>query len=104
MSVRVVMLQGTRRSARYKVSTERDKEESTEDAARDSHAKDTVEDNDGPGSDRDRVQLEGVYGSAKIIIAYLHFQVGVRIAIDRRRRCVTTCVFDCLARDCDHNG
>ena len=49
------MLPGTRRSARYKVSTERDKEESTEDAARDSHAKDTVEDNDGPGSVRDRV-------------------------------------------------
>ena len=48
------MLPGTRRSARYKVSTERDKEESPEDAARDSYAKDTVEDSDGPGSDRER--------------------------------------------------
>ena len=61
MSVRVVMLPGTRRSARYKVSTERDKEESTEDAARDSHAKDTVEDSDGPGSDRYRAQAESIY-------------------------------------------
>ena len=57
MSVRIVMPPGLRgRSARPKAAMERDKEESTEDAARDSHAEDTVEDSVGPGPDRDRAQ------------------------------------------------
>ena len=55
VSVRIVMPPGLRgRSARYKAAMERDKEESTEDAARDSHAEDTVEDSVGPGPVRDR--------------------------------------------------